>query len=263
MSPYTCASSGAPCWCACSFTAGPVAATTDPGGNELAGAVAGDDSTVVVCSTTPLAGTEYAEVNASVGGWDDGHARRAEHGWDVWVGTLADDTVAFSCGTVGRPGSAPRHVHDRGELQLCDEIARAAERLMAPARSGHGDCGAHPWIAWKSVATAGTPGVSAVTRDVLHEAFGGALFPRQVFDVVPLQTEIDSMRDEADEDGEDLGDELAAYEALLAHLATERQLRHVSYCRPIESDAHPVYPHLIVGSTPAGSLVGTCRVGDD
>jgi hypothetical protein len=69
------------------------------------------------------------------------------------------------------------------------------------------------------------------TRDLLHEAFGGALYPTQNAEVLPLQAEIDEPTEE-----------VKACEALLVYMATERQLRHASYCRLVKSGLHPNVP---------------------
>jgi hypothetical protein len=182
---------------------------------------------------------------------------------------ISTGTVAYSCGALYRPGEPkPVHNHLAEELQLCRSIAEDAARLMAGVAVGMGSAASDCFAPFFVTASDGMPVPQDITEELIRHVFGGSIKPAAGISVEladetsswwPAVLDFYEPDEEADISfDEEIGQWRAMMEWFRNHTVL-RQPRFVSIGSRRDADRRGcVYPRLVVGLTPRGSVVGLC-----
>jgi hypothetical protein len=190
---------------------------------------------------------------------------------------LARDAVVYSCGAIALPGIVVPHRHSEAELALCRRLSAEAAGLTSPepftpeswlylVRTSSTNSFLGPFF---MVANEGAPVVSSITADEVRRAFRGTIYPPAVVRVEPLREGDpwwqDVVAHYAGGTPEEREAALGRWRALLRWFAGQSALREPSFVVIGEEwlgewegqeNLGCTFPRLLVGRTPAGSLVG-------
>jgi len=206
-----------------------------------------------------------------------------EHEWGIDLTTnewrltcISPFTIAYSCGTISRPGQTVEHNHDPTELDLCQKLSAVAASLMEGIEVGMGSAGEDYFLPFFITANRDTLVPEHVTEDVVRHLFGGTINPIAKIAIEPLD---DAARwwqevrygcgvsDPHIQDDAELRDEAeylyGRWLALRAWFHAQPNLHGCAFLRIGEPSMDPEnsgasWPRLIIGITEAGSVVGLC-----
>jgi hypothetical protein len=182
---------------------------------------------------------------------------------------ISTKTVAFSCGALHRPGEpALVHNHLLEELHLCRSIAADAEKLMRGVAVGMGSAASDCFAAYFVAASEGDPVTQTISEDLIRRAFGGSIKPgagvriEQVNETSSWWPAVLEFYAPDEDTGDSYDEEIGQWRAMMEwfrHHQVLRVPRFVSIGNRRDADRRGcVYPRLVVGLTPRGSLVGLC-----
>jgi hypothetical protein len=195
--------------------------------------------------------------------------RDPENEW-VW-NLLSTKTVVYTCGAIGREGADLEHHHDPAEMELCQRLAQAAATVTAGEFIAMGDENDHEFLPFYMVANAGQSAPAQITEDFVRKAFGGTIYPEADVLVEPIEAGkiwwIQACVGDTEDDRDFCGHYIELWSKLDDWFHCQAEILNPVFVsikldediEQAKGDAYNggcVFPRLVVGLTPAGSLVG-------
>lgn len=182
---------------------------------------------------------------------------------------ISTGTVAYSCGALHRPGEPkPTHNHRADELRLCRSIAEEAAGLMKSVPVGMGSAASDCFAPFFAAASEGVPVPEAITEALVRGIFGGSIKPGAGITIEPPDETsswwpaVLDFYEPDDDDGAGYEEESGCWRAMMEWFQRHPVLRHprfVSIGSRADADRRGcVYPRLVIGLTPRGSVAGIC-----
>jgi hypothetical protein len=182
---------------------------------------------------------------------------------------ISTGTVAYSCGALHRPGEPkPVHNHLAEELRLCRSLAEEAAQLMEGVAVGMGSAASDCFAPFFVTASEGAPVPEAITEHLVRRVFGGSIKPGAGIIIEPPDEAsswwpaVLAFYEPDEEEGISFEEEIGRWRVMMEWFRRHPVLRHprfVSLGSRRDADKRGcVYPRLVLGLTPRGSLAGIC-----
>jgi len=183
---------------------------------------------------------------------------------------LSRRAVVYGSGVIAREGVVPTHAVDADELARCKALSAEAAAILAGVDVGMGSEASSPFLAFFVAANVGEPVPSSITEALVRAKFGGTIFPLLSITVEPLE-EAGVWWSEIAGDGEADPAVVGAWRRLMAwsraqgfvdtrfvRIGDARELEDLPEEEWPDGTELPgcVFPRLVLGLTPQGSLVG-------
>lgn len=191
-------------------------------------------------------------------------SENAEWPWNC----LSRRTVAYSCGMLRRGEEPAVHNHDEAEFALCRRLADEAAGLMEGVEVGMWSESSDYFAPFFIVASEGAPNPQTLNANNIRTAFGGTIYPETEIVVEPLLEQgewwTDVTIDCGAENGnitEEVTECLRPFRSLMQWFRSQSAFSATAFVEigdsPLDdANGASVFPRLVIGLTPAGSLAG-------
>ena len=198
-----------------------------------------------------------------------------EYEWNV----ISSRAVVYSCGMIGREGEVLVHCHDEHELEQCKRLSLEVTNIMA-GQYMVDDEGSHQFSPFYVTANEDDNVPGQITEAFIRSAFGGLIYPPVEIFIEPLKSGTnwwktmyecalsDVEEEDLDFDDEDLGSPyLKLWREVISWFDRQPEIHSSAFIsigreaiRGEDGGSGSVFPRLVAGLSPKGSLVGifTC-----